>query len=67
MKLSIAAALYRSSASITEVHACATAAAAIIADQIEMILVNDGSPDDRLARVLELAHGDAPSEEEFVR
>jgi putative glycosyltransferase len=66
VKLFIAAALYRSSASITKVHAGATAAA-IIADQIEMILVNDGSPDDRLARVLELAHEDASSEEEFVR
>jgi putative glycosyltransferase len=58
MKLSIVATLYRSSASIVEFHARAMAAAAMLADEVEMILVNDGSPDDSLARALEIQAGD---------
>jgi putative glycosyltransferase len=59
MKLSIVATLYRSSANIVEFHARAMAAATAIADDVEMILVNDGSPDDSLARALELQAGDS--------
>ncbi|WP_341988943.1 glycosyltransferase family 2 protein [Azorhizobium sp. AG788] len=54
MKLSIVATLYRSAASIVEFHARAMAAAAGVADEVEMILVNDGSPDDSLALALEI-------------
>jgi putative glycosyltransferase len=58
MKLSIVATLYRSSASIVEFHARAINAAAAVADEVEMVLVNDGSPDDSLARALEIQASD---------
>lgn len=51
MKLSIVATLYRSSPYIEEFLRRATAAARTCAgDSFEIILVNDGSPDDSLAR-----------------
>jgi putative glycosyltransferase len=58
MKLSIVATLYRSSASLVEFHARAMAAAAGIAEEVELILVNDGSPDESLALALEIQAGD---------
>ncbi len=59
MKLSIVATLYRSAPWIAEFHRRAMAAADAITDEVEMILVNDGSPDDSLARALELQATDA--------
>lgn len=58
MKLSIVATLYRSSASIAEFHARTMAAAEGISEEIELILVNDGSPDDSLDRALEIQQRD---------
>lgn len=58
MKLSIVATLYRSSASVAEFHRRAMAQAEAIADDVEMILVNDGSPDDSLDRALALQAAD---------
>lgn len=49
MKLSVVSTLYRSRAELPEFHARVMAAAQPIADEIELILVNDGSPDDSLA------------------
>lgn len=59
MKLSIVATLYRSAADLPEFHRRAMAAAAPLADEIEMILVDDGSPDDSLAVALAIQTVDA--------
>lgn len=49
MKLSVVATLYQSSAYLTEYYQRATAVARqIVGDDYEIILVNDGSPDDSL-------------------
>lgn len=48
MKLSIVATLYRSAPHLREFHRRAMAAGEAIAPAVEMILVNDGSPDESL-------------------
>jgi len=48
MDLSIVTTLYRSAPFIREFHRRAAAAAATLAADVELILVNDGSPDDSL-------------------
>src|SRR5690606_17673266 len=59
MKLSIVATLYRSSSFIDEFYArCVTAAESLYGDDFEIILVNDGSPDDSLARAVALHERD---------
>lgn len=55
MKLSIVATLYRSEAYIEEFHVRAAAAARQITDDFEIVLVNDGSPDNSLAKAVALA------------
>ena len=58
VKLSIVTTLYRSAASIEEFHRRIMKAAEPIADDIELVIVNDGSPDDSLALVLALQRTD---------
>lgn len=58
MQLSIVSTLYRSAPNIEEFHRRVMAAAETITDDIELILVNDGSPDDSLTRSLALQHAD---------
>lgn len=53
-RLSIVSTLYRSADTLAAFHARCSAAAADIADEVEFILVNDGSPDDSLERALDL-------------
>lgn len=52
MKLSIVTTLYRSARDIEAFHRRAMAAAAALADEVEMVMVDDGSPDDSLALAL---------------
>lgn len=60
LKLSIVATLYQSSAHIHEFHERATAIAQQVAgEDYEIILVNDGSPDDSLALAVKLTDQDA--------
>lgn len=59
MKLSIVTTLYRSAATIDEFYRRALAAAEHVTDNIELIMVNDGSPDDSLERALALHAADA--------
>ncbi|MCC6992460.1 MAG: glycosyltransferase family 2 protein, partial [Acidobacteria bacterium] len=49
MRLSVVATLYRSSATLAAFHARASAAVAALTADYEIVLVNDGSPDDSLA------------------
>lgn len=59
MKLSIVATLYRSAPYIAEFHRRATAAAReTMGGDYEIVLVNDGSPDDSLARAVALSEAD---------
>jgi putative glycosyltransferase len=59
MKLSIVTTLYRSRSYIGEFHARATAAARLFAsDDYEIIMVNDGSPDDSLDVAVALTEQD---------
>lgn len=59
MKLSIVATLYRSAPHLQEFYQRASAAATALAgNDYEIVLVNDGSPDDSLARAVNLANGD---------
>lgn len=59
MKLSIVATLYQSAPYIYEFHRRASAAAlALAGDDYEIILVNDGSPDDSLALAVALCEAD---------
>lgn len=59
MKLSIVATLYQSGAYVAEFHRRATAAAQqLVGDDFEIVLVNDGSPDDSLARAISLTEQD---------
>lgn len=60
MKLSVVATLYRSTAYIVEFHARATAMARAFAeDDYEIVLVNDGSPDDSLAQAVRMTEVDS--------
>jgi putative glycosyltransferase len=59
VKLSIVTTLYRSVPTIDEFYRRALAAAAPITDDIELVMVNDGSPDDSLNLALAL-HRDDP-------
>jgi putative glycosyltransferase len=59
MKLSIVATLYRSAAHIAEFHQRASAAARRLAgNDYEIVLVNDGSPDNSLDLAVQLAETD---------
>lgn len=59
MKLSIVATLYRSAPHLQEFYQRASAAAAGFAgDDYEIVLVNDGSPDDSLARAVGILKSD---------
>ena len=49
MKLSIVTTLYRSATSIDEFYRRAMKAAEAITDNIELVIVNDGSPDDSMS------------------
>ena len=59
MKLSIVTTLYRSAANIEEFCRRAMKAAQAITDDIELVIVNDGSPDDSLDVALRLQQRDA--------
>ena len=54
MRLSIVATLYRSARHLEEFHARVSAAAARVTPDYEIVLVNDGSPDDSLTVALNL-------------
>lgn len=58
MDLSVVATLYRSASHLEEFHARVTAAVAAVAGSYEIVLVNDGSPDDSLRVALELMASD---------
>jgi putative glycosyltransferase len=59
IKLSIVATLYRSSSYISEFHARATCSAKqFCGDDYEIVLVNDGSPDDSLSKAVALCEFD---------
>lgn len=60
MKLSIVATLYRSAPYIPEFYQrVCSVASQIVGDDFEIILVNDGSPDDSLAVAVELSRQDS--------
>ena len=54
MKLSVVTTLYRSAGTIDEFKRRIVEAARPVADTLEIVMVNDGSPDDSLARALAL-------------
>ena len=59
MKLSIVATLYRTAPHLAEFHQrCTAAARALAGEDYEIVLVNDGSPDDSLQRALQLTRQD---------
>ena len=58
MKLSIVTTLYRSAASVDEFYHRALKAAEAITDDIELVVVNDGSPDDSIDLALALQRTD---------
>jgi putative glycosyltransferase len=58
IELSIVSTLYRSARSLEAFHARASAAAARLTSRYEIVLVNDGSPDDSLAIALRLHETD---------
>ena len=58
MKLSIVASLYQTAPYIEEFYRRASVAAAARTDSFEIILVNDGSPDDSLTRAIRLCELD---------
>ena len=58
MKLSIVTTLYQSALTIDEFYRRALAAAELITDDIELVMVNDGSPDESLDRALALHRAD---------
>lgn len=59
MKLSIVTTLYRSAGTIDEFYRRAVAAAESLGHDVEMIMVNDGSPDDSLGCALALHRADS--------
>ena len=59
MKLSIVATLYQSAPYIAEFHQRASAAASqLVGDDYEIVLVNDGSPDNSLDLAVQVAESD---------
>lgn len=58
MKLSIVTTLYRSADSLEEFYSRAVAAAQGITDDLELVMVNDGSPDDSLDVAVKLQRKD---------
>lgn len=59
MKLSVVATLYQSAAHVAEFHQRASAAAqALVGEDYELVLVNDGSPDNSLDLAVKLAEQD---------
>jgi putative glycosyltransferase len=58
MKLSIVTTLYRSQRFVEEFHRRASAAARLITDDYEIVMVDDGSPDDSLRVAVALAERD---------
>lgn len=58
VKLSIVTTLYNSSCHVEEFHRRAADAARRLHDDYEIILVNDGSPDDSLEKAIAAAHED---------
>ncbi len=58
MRLSVVATLYRSSATLKAFHARASAAVTAFTADYEIVLVNDGSPDDSLAVARQLLDHD---------
>lgn len=58
MKLSIVSTLYRSAPYLEEFHRRVSVAAGKITDDYEIVLVNDGSPDDSLQAALDLQASD---------
>ncbi len=58
MKLSVVSTLYRSSAFVEEFHHRVRSAAERVTDDFEIILVDDGSPDDSLAKAVALCTRD---------
>ena len=58
MDLSIVATLYRSAPHLREFHERASKAAAALTPDYELVLVNDGSPDDSLEIAVQLAERD---------
>ena len=60
MRLSIVATLYQSAAYVSEFHRRAsTAAQHLVGDDYEIVLVNDGSPDDSLDIAVQLTESDS--------
>lgn len=60
MRLSIVATLYQSASYINEFHSRASAAAReLVGENFEVVLVNDGSPDNSLDLAIELAERDS--------
>jgi len=59
MRLSIVATLYRSAPYIEEFYWRATEAVKSLSDDYEIVLVNDGSPDDSLTRAVRLTESDS--------
>jgi putative glycosyltransferase len=58
VKLSIVSTMYRSAPFVAEFHDRMTKAARVVTDDYEIVLVNDGSPDDSLQRAVALTHSD---------
>jgi len=58
MKLSIVTTLYRSGTTIDEFHRRSVSAAEALGYDVEVVMVNDGSPDDSLQRALKLQQDD---------
>lgn len=58
MKLSIVTTLYRSAGTIDEFYRRSIKVAEALGYDVEVIMVNDGSPDDSLERALRLQHDD---------
>jgi len=58
MRLSVVSTLYQSAPYLREFHARVSAAALKLTDDFEIVLVNDGSPDQSLDLAMELARSD---------
>ncbi|OFZ96118.1 MAG: glycosyl transferase [Betaproteobacteria bacterium RIFCSPLOWO2_02_67_12] len=59
MRLSIVTTLYNSAPHVREFYERTRRAAARLTEDFEIVFVNDGSPDDAFAQVIELQRGDA--------